>query len=196
MKQISTFNNKKDRTNLCFYMIFIIIGIAAGAVIAGKSKLSGSILINQSLCTQYFSWKDSLNTFVSLLIFLAAAYFAGLFAFGRACGLAMLIYRGMGIGVSAAMMYVIYGKGAVIPVVLTFLPRAAAAAFIAAVAVRESVRNSRAILAFCMNRYDSSENCIRFKLYCLRFIGLIIFSIFFSAADGAIVHLYSSMLRQ
>lgn len=195
MKQISTFNNKKDGTSLLFYMIFIIIGIAIGAFIAGKGRFSASVWINQMLFTQSFSWRTSLHTFISLLLFLGAAYLAGLFAFGRACGLALLIYRGIGIGVSAAMMYVVYGKGAVLSVVFTFLPRAAAAAFIAAVSVRESVRNSRAILAFCTNKYNSSENSISFKLYCLRFIVLIIFSIFISAADGAILHLYSSFRR-
>ena len=195
MKQISTFNNKKDGTSLLFYMIFVIIGIAIGAFIAGKSWLSASVWVNQMLYTQSFSWRDSLHTFVSLLLFLGAAYLAGLFAFGRACGLALLMYRGIGIGVSAALMYVMYGKAAVLPVVFTFLPRASASAFIAAVAVRESVRNSRAILAFCMNEYDSSENSVSFKLYCLRFIVLIIFSILISAADGAVIHLYSSLSR-
>lgn len=195
MKQISTFNNKKDGTSLPFYMVFVIIGIAIGAFIAEKSRLSASVWINQMLYTKSFSWRDSLHTLVSLLLFLGAAYLSGLFAFGRACGLALLMYRGIGIGVSAALMYVIYGKAAVLPVVFTFLPRASAAAFIADVAVRESVRNSRAILAFCMNRYDESENSVSFKLYCLRFIVLIIFSILISAADGAVIHLYSSFSR-
>ena len=195
MKQISTFNNKKGGTSLLFYMVFIIIGIAIGAFIAEKSRLSASVWVNQILFTHSFSCRDSLHTFISLLLFLGAAYLAGLFAFGRACGLALLIYRGIGIGVSAALMYVMYGKGAVLPVVFTFLPRAAAVAFIAAVAVRESVRNSRAILAFCMNRYDGSENSVSFKLYCLRFIVLIIFSILISAADGVVIHLYSSFSR-
>ena len=117
MKQISTFNNKKDGTSLPFYMVFVIIGIAIGAFIAEKSRLSASVWINQMLYTQSFSWRDSLHTFVSLLLFLGAAYLAGLFAFGRACGLALLMYRGIGIGVSAALMYVIYGKSAVLPVV-------------------------------------------------------------------------------
>ena len=127
MKNISTFNNKKDRTSLLFYMIFIIIGISMGAFIAGKSQMSASVWINQQLYTQSFSWSDSLHTFASLLLFLAAAYFAGLFAFGRLFGLSLLVYRGIGIGVSAGLMYAMYARGAVIPVIFTFLPRAAAA---------------------------------------------------------------------
>lgn len=195
MKQISTFNSQKDGTSLFFYMIFIIIGIAAGAFIAGRYQFSDTVWIDQSLFTRAFSLRSSLNTFVSLFLFLAAAYLAGLFAFGRACGLALLIYRGIGIGASAAMMYDVYGTNGVLPVMFTFLPRAASAAFIAALSVRESNRNSRAILAFCTNKINSSENYISFKLYCLRFIVLIIFSIFISAADGAILHLYSSFRR-
>lgn len=195
MKQISTFNTKKDGTSLLFYMIFIIIGIAIGAFISDKSHFSAFIWINQSLFTKSFPLRDSMNTLLSLILFLGAAYLTGLFAFGRACGLVLLIYRGIGIGVSAALMYVMYGKSAIVPVMITFLPKATAAAFIAAVAVRESVRNSRAIFAFCINRYDSSEKSISFKLYCLRFIVLIIFSIFISAVDGALVHLYCSFSR-
>ena len=195
MKQISTFNTKKDRTSLLFYMIFIIGGIGAGAFLSGKSQLSASVWINQQLFTRTFSMRDSLNTLVSLFLYLGAAFLTGLFAFGRPCGLALLVYRGIGIGVSAGLMYVMYGRGAVVPVIITFLPRAASAAFIAAVSIRESARNSRSILAFCMNRYDSGESSISFKLYCLRYIVLFIFSIFISAADGAVLYLYGSVRR-
>ena len=105
------------------------------------------------------------------------------------------MYRGIGIGASAGLMYIINGESAILPLILTFLPRATAVAFIAAVAVRESVRNSKALLAFCVNRYDNGENSISFKLYCIKYIVLIFFSIFISAADGAIACLYSSMHR-
>lgn len=195
MKQISTFNTKKDRTSLVFYMIFIIIGIATGAILAYKSHFSACIWINQCLFTMSFPLRDSVNTLLSLIIFLGAAYLSGLFAFGQVCGFILLIYRGIGIGVSASLMYAMYGKSAIIPVIITFLPKASAVVFIASVAIRESVRNSRAIFEFCISGYDSSEKSVSFKLYCLRFIVLIIFSILISAADGALVHFYCSFSR-
>ena len=195
MRQINTFNCQKKRTSLLFYMIFIIAGVFIGALIAEKNSLSASVLINQKLYTNSFSWHDSTHTLVSLLIFLCAAYFTGLFVFGQACGIVLLMYRGIGIDASTGLMYIIHSESAIIPLILTFLPRATAAAFIAALAVRESVHNSKALLAFCVNSYDKGENSISFKLYCIRYIVLMIFSIFISVADGAIAYLYSSMHR-
>ena len=195
MKQISTFNCQKKRTSLLFYMIFIIAGVFIGALIAGKNSLSASVLINQKLYLNAFSWHDSIYIFVSLFLFLCGAYFTGLFVFGQVCGIVLLMYRGIGIGASAGLMYIIHGESAILPLILTFLPRATGIAFISAVAVRESVHNSKALLAFCVNSYDKGENSISFKLYCIRYIVLMIFSIFISVADGAIAYLYSSMHR-
>lgn len=174
-------------------MIFVLCGIVIGSFAADRCNAASDLLIGQRMLTEGGAWHTFIGTFMSIGVFLLAAFAAGLSVFGAPCGLALLVLRGIGIGASVASMYLVYGKGAVLPVLVTVLPRSAAAAFIAVISVREAVRNSGALLAFCLDTETRGERQISFRLYCIRFVVLILFSIFISAADGAIVHFYASL---
>jgi len=194
MKQISTFNNnRKGRTSLLFYITFIIIGIVSGAFISEKESLSSCVWINQ--CFQMQKSVRSFFLLASMILFLFAAFLAGLSAVGQPFGLLLLVYRGVGIGVSAGAMYALRGQDAILPVIITFLPIASAVSVISALAVRESVRNSGIIFSFCLSRSEDSYDRPSFRLYCVRFIVLIIFSIFASAVNEVIIRLYISVRR-
>ena len=130
-----------------------------------------------------------------MILFLFAAFLAGLSAVGQPFGLLLLVYRGVGIGVSAGAMYALRGQDAILPVIITFLPIASAVSVISALAVRESVRNSGIIFSFCLSRSEDSYDRPSFRLYCVRFIVLIIFSIFASAVNEVIIRLYISVRR-
>jgi hypothetical protein len=134
------------------------------------------------------------TTFLSLVLFVFAAFLFGLSAVGQPFGLALLIYRGIGIGVSVTTLYAVFGTGSVMRVLVLVFPKALAVSAISVLAVRETVRSSNSLLSYCVkSEHDDNRNSIR--LYSLKFVVLILLSLLISAADGGVNYLYSAVSR-
>lgn len=199
MKHINTIShNAGRRTSLILFIILIILGIAAGSVYSIWNTAGISPWIHQyfaplSAGENVFALMS--HTFFSASVFSAAAFIIGLSAVGQPLGAVMLIYRGAGIGVSVASMYLLYGKAAVLPVLLLVLPKALAISAIAILSVRELMRSSGAMLSFCLNGEVRDDSRRGFRLYCIKFIVLILLSLIISAADGALSCIMANVLR-
>ena len=199
MKHISTFNVTRTRTSCLAYFILIIIGVAAGSFIAVKAKLPHSLWTVQGFMAseEYISaFSVAKDTFLSLALFAAAAFFFGFSAVGQPFALAMLIYRGTGIGIALTTIYAVSGRKAFLRVMLLVFPKAVAVAVISVLAVREAVRFSNSLFNCCVRResHDDSKNSM--KLYAFKFFVLILISLFISAADGGANYLYSAVAGQ
>ena len=197
MKHISTFNSTRSGTSCFVYVIFIIIGVAAGSFIAIKHSIVGSVWIEQGFmpvtgCSVYAVIR---NTFLSLTLFVSAAFLFGLSAVGQPFGLALLVYRGIGIGASVTTVYALMGKKALLRVLVLVFPKALAVTAISVLAVRETFRSSNYLLSYIAKRNERDDNRNSIKLYGLKFIVLILLSLLISAADGGINYLYSAVSR-
>ncbi|MBR1750672.1 MAG: hypothetical protein IJ740_07310 [Ruminococcus sp.] len=136
------------------------------------------------------------NTAASLLLFLAAAFISGLCAAGQPIGAALLIYRGFGIGLSAAQLYSVRGAAAIPAAAVLFLPKALAAEGTAGLAVRELIRSSNGLLRYLVTGQPPEEGESRsLRMYCVRFAVLAAISLFIAAADAVLSYLFSGLLR-
>lgn len=200
MKHISTFYENNDkRTSLFVYTLLVIAGIAVGSLMIKNRDTAYSFLVNQ----YFVSTGDELSvftlargTFISSLIFTAAAFFFGLCALGKLFGAVLLLYRGAGIGVSVALMYSCMGKAAFLPVLITVLPKAVAFSVLSILTIRETFRRSHSIFMYCIKDEVCSDDAQSFRLYCVKFIVLILLSLIISAADGGLNYLYFKIIRQ
>ncbi|WP_028516669.1 hypothetical protein [Ruminococcus flavefaciens] len=200
MKHISTFSDKnKPRTSLRVYILIVMAGIAVGSFMIKNNNISDLVFVNQ----YFIPVNDSLSvfalargTFVSSLIFTSAAFFFGLCAFGKPFGAMLLLYRSAGIGLSVALVYSCMSKASIFTLIITILPKAIAFSVLAILTVRETFRNSHSIFMFCIKDEAFSENTQGFRLYCIKFIVLIILSLIISVADGGLNYLYVYIMRQ
>lgn len=175
--------------------IFIAAGIVAGSVL--EVKKCGAV--SSPWIHQFFSpikcgsapLEMFGNFFLSSGIFVAAAFFIGLFAIGQPFGAAMLVFRGVGIGASVAGMYEIYGTDAFPAVMLLILPKAVISVMISLLAVRELIRSSNMLLSFTVSGEYHDDKRRSFRLYCIKFIVLIAISLISSALDTALNYAFS-----
>ncbi len=184
---------------LCIFILsgFAVAGIITGAVFACLHGVSSPWL------HQYFSPVYSgdkpfdifRNDMISSAVFIVAAFFIGLFAFGQPVGAAMLIYRGFGIGGSAAMMYSLYGNDAAAPVLVLITPKAVAVIILSVLAVRELIRSSGAIFSGIISENSHDEKRMNFKLYCIKFSVLLLLSLIVAAADTALNYISAGFLQ-
>lgn len=200
MKHISTFSDKTvSRTSLGAYIPVIMAGIAIGSLMIKNRTLASSVFINQyfiSANAGLSAFSLALGSFLSSLAFTAAAFFFGLCALGKPFGALLLMYRGAGIGVSVALVYSCMGKNALLPLLVTILPKAVAFSISAILTVREVFRSSHIIFMYCIKGDTFTENTHSFRLYCIKFIVLILLSLIISAADGGLNYLCVNIIRQ
>lgn len=175
-------------------MLVLVIGIAVGGFFTDISPTP--------FLHQYFSplfSGDTLaevfrNTFVSLLLFLAAAFLAGLSAFGQISGILMLFYRGFGIGISTALMYAEYGAGALPSVLVLLLPKVLLSTGISVLAVREMIRSSGMLLKYVVNDGSQEHDRKFFRLYCLKFAVLVFLSFAAAVLDSLMNYLLAGFI--
>jgi len=176
--------------------IAVIFGIAVGTFFQTVSADCSQPLIHQYFAPIY-SGNTVLevfrNTFVSSAVFTAIAFLIGTSAVGLPFGIAMLIYRGFGIGVSSTLMFALNGKGAFPAVAIMILPKAMAVTVVSVLAVRELIRSSSRLFVFWKDGNDEGERKT-VRLYIVKFIVLIVISIIIAAADSVINYVFSGLL--
>lgn len=191
MKHIKAYTLDQSKRNTLFILTaFVTIGIFIGAFFGARGvDIPDSPWVHQYLYPPFKSghFLDAFrNTVISSVFFLASIFLFGLFAAGQPLGAAMLVYRGFGIGSCASMLYSEYGRGAVPVIIILLIPKSIAFVYISILAVREDIRCSNFILRSLL--YTESDNFKRvsFRLYCIKFLVLILISVAVSALDIAL----------
>lgn len=191
-----------ESRRLCLLILNMVVlaGVAIGAVIAVKGQ--NTAITETSLMHQYFTPSLSgntvldvfRNTFVSSVIYLAIVFILGFFSLGQPLGIALLVHRGIGIGMSAAMMYINSGIEAIPAVLLLFLPKALVLAFIAVLSVRELLKLSCIQFSFVFREKTYEEKMKRtVKLYCIKFAVLAVFVMLAAVADSVLNYIFMDL---
>lgn len=161
-----------------------LAGIAAGSFAA--VFFADSEILQKYICPEVFGgtlFQIIFGTSVTCLMYLVVSFLLGLFLLGQGGGIAFLAGLGAEIGCTAALMYFERGAGAIMWVLLLYLPKTAALSAIGILSAREVIRNSTALLKSTI----SLEEAPSLKKYCLRFIflaaGVIIVSVIYGIAN-------------
>lgn len=189
MKHISYIGNRSRKTSIILLSILVIIGIIIGSIYQTVKIPEPSYWLHQYFAPVFkginlFEYMRN-GIFISIA-FTALVFLLGFFAFGQPFGIALLVYRGFGIGASAALMYTLYGGKAFVLILITVLPKAAALTFIAVLAVRELIRASVFSLSCWISENGNDSKRMSIQLYCLKFIVLAVMVIIAAAVDAAI----------
>lgn len=189
MKYIGTNLDKCSKwTSKLFLILIIIAGIIIGSFMQKpliECKWTHFISVESN---SVFS--DIKNTFFIMLFYIFCAFIVGSSALGQPLAYLVLLHVGSVIGSFAFLMYNYYGNSAFFSILITFLPKAIAISVVIVLAIVTAFRSSATL--FYAYRYgdvrDGRE--LDIKLYCIRFIVLILLSFIFSGAVGACDYLY------
>ncbi len=187
---------------LCLFLLnlTIVAGITIGAVMTACSREDG--FAENTWLNQYFAPIYSgntvldvfRNTFFSSAAFLAVIFILGFFSLGQPFGIALLVYRGVGIGVSVAQMYGLNGLSALPAVGILIIPKAIVLSFTASLAVRELIKLSNAQFSFLFRDKIAEEKMRReVKLYFIKFIVLIVVTMLTAMLDSAVNYIFMDL---
>lgn len=191
-----TYISETGKKNNGFFLLCLaeIIGIIIGSCVAVSYKDNEMLRHNISPALYGATLLEIFrSTLVSSLIFIVVAFFSGLFAFGQPVGIALIIAKGAEIGISATLVYAEKGLSAFPAVMVLNVPKAVAISAVAVLAVREVWRSSSDILHFMVSGEHVSEQ-VNLKLYCLKYIVLIVIIFIISMADSLMNYIFAGLL--
>ncbi len=189
--------NESRKKCLMLLNAAVIVGIAAGAVIAvilGADRLGEAKWLHQCF-SPLNSGNTVLEVFVNCFrmtgIFIGALFALGFCSCGQPLCAAFLIYRGFGIGAAAAQLYMLMGVSALPAVLVLVLPKAIVVSYITSLASREALKLSGTQFMLIFRDVLPEEKMQRtVKLYCIKFLVLMVFVILISVADSLLNYLF------
>jgi len=196
LRHICYLDQRSRITYVYILAAFLIAGIIAGAFFQAKYSPDPSAAVHQYAAPVYHG--ESLIRYIShsfalSVITLTAAFVLGFFALGQPFGPLLLIYKGFGIGASAAFLYSSFGTKAALSVAVLILPKAFFSALVLILGIRELLRASVYTLS-CWTGGDKSEHQeAALKLYCTKYLVLILISLIISASDAGINLLFAGL---
>lgn len=200
MRRAGKSHERKPISGTKFLMMLLVLGVAAGTLIAGNLSEGQSGTLSfiaqgfvESRANQTFL-QTFTASFFSASIFLMAAFFMGFCAISQPLEILLPMFKGIGLGVSMARIYLEYGgKGALI-CLLMVLPAAIACSFVIIIASREAIKMSGTFLnALKVSDSEQSGRDI-IKKYLLKFTVLIIASVFCALLDALLTWIFAGML--
>lgn len=185
-----------EKKNNGFFLLCLaeIAGIITGSCVS--VLYADNELLKQSVSPALFGvtlLEIFRHTLASSLIFVITAFFCGLFAFGQVMGIALIVIKGIEIGLSSAFLYAEKGLSAFPAVMVLNVPKAIALSAVAVLAVREMWRSSSALLRFLVSGEHVPEQ-VSLKLYCLKYIVLIVIIFIISIADSLMNYIFAGLL--
>ncbi len=170
------------------------VGITAGSVFQAVKSPKPSAWLHQYFAPIY----SGIDLFEYMcrgvgvtVLFLSVLFLTGFFALGQPVGCILMIFRGFAIGTSGAMMYTLHGGKAAAGMFVFVLPKAVLSVFVCALGVREALKASSYTLSGWLPDGFKEHEKTDIKLYCIKFIVLIIISLIISAADAAINYVFA-----
>ncbi len=189
MKQISYINNQKKSTLMPVLFFLAAVGIAVGALYQTMKAPEPSFWIHQYFAPIYSEtdlFGYMYRSFGTAVFFLLAAFLSGFSAVGQPFGVLLMISRGFGIGASGALMYTIHGGKALAGMLVFVLPKAVLSLLICGLGIREVLRASSYTLSGWLSEGFREYGKMDIRLYCVKFLVLIIISLIISAGDAII----------
>lgn len=195
MKHTTYISGTEKKNNGFFLLCLVeIIGIIIGSCMTVSCK--DNEIFRQNISPALYGatlLEIFRSTLVSSLIFVIAAFFCGLFAFGQVMGIALIVIKGIEIGLSSAFVYAEKGLSAFPVIMVLNVPKAIAVSAVVVLAVREVWRSSSAVLRFLVSGEHGSEQ-VSLKLYCVKYIVLIVIIFIISMADSLMNYIFAGLL--
>lgn len=135
-----------------------------------------------------------LHSFFASSLFMAAVFLLGFFALGQLPILAVLAYRGMGIGMVLSQCYSSHSGKEAFSAALLVIPSAVIACYALCMAAKEAVRFSTRLLAIVLSNDPCTGIAETTKLYGVRFLALEAVCAASAAADCFCSVLFASHL--
>lgn len=157
--------------------VFILVGVTIGAVLAKRAGLGKEQ--NFSVLMQEMLSKDAaakgfgnlfLSSFFSSAVLLCAAYIFGLCAAGLLGEIAVLLFKGAGIGLTMGYVYLQYGVKGVSICALFILPWAIITCLALMIACREGIRFSMRMAAALAPNGLQEKLWGSFCEYCYKYV--------------------------
>lgn len=192
MKTISLVHyRKKQRTG--FYIAAVFLGILIGSAFASFFSVTDTEWIYQyfRICSAETIKEYLIESICFSVLYIVTVFVIGLSVFGQAADFLLLLYRGAGVGASAAYMYLSTGRNAALPLLVYVFPKAIIILCISFIAIRESVYASRYIADLCIGKSMITDDGFSLRLYCLRLLVIVILLFIISAIDGGVLLLFS-----
>lgn len=112
------------------------------------------------------------NSLSGTSVFIAAVFLCGLCPLGQPAELAVLLFRGMGLGLTLSQLYGAYGKAGILHTMGLILPGAAISTLAMVIAVREAVALSNIYLRMSLSDRQETGLMEPVKLYAAKFMVL------------------------
>lgn len=169
-----------------------IVGIVIGSALVSSGKIPERLmaLFCPAMCGETLMDVFS-GTLILSVIFLTAAFLSGLFAFGQVTAVGLITAAGAGFGSSAAMIYAEKSFAALPAVLLLHLPKTLGLSAVIFLAVRETLRSSTAVLR---GLTSGGQEGGTLKLYCVKFIVLLLISLLISAVDALLNYVFACLV--
>ncbi|MGN0661426.1 MAG: stage II sporulation protein M [Oscillospiraceae bacterium] len=198
-KKIIEAKEKSDSMGFGFFMAATLFGVLLGTVlvwILNDSQQTSLKAITQgfveSRANQGFLEIAS-SSFFSAAVYLIIAFFLGFCAISQPISLLLPFFKGMGLGLSMAQIYLEYGFSGIYICLASILPNALIVIFAVILAARESIRLSNVFLHSAM-RGSSGEERGLVKNYLLKFTILFLMALAAAVADGVLCLIFSKLL--
>lgn len=191
-----------QRRKLSLGLLFLLMsgGVVAGTVMVCAADSPDTL--NRGLFTQNLLKTPEiktviqiyLNAFLPLGTALLVQYLCGFSALGQILTAAGIVYRGVSTGIAASLFYMMLGIKGVAAILIMLFPFAAASAAILILGARESIKFSNLFMNFAFGKHDDEDRHPEIKLYTVKFVVLIIFSIVAAAADSVITYFFTEII--
>lgn len=190
-----------ENRRLCFIFLTAVMtmGILIGSIIAVSEH---SFINNKAVFNQFISplnngntlFEIMKNTVISVGGILALIFCTGFFSIGQPLAVAVMLYRGIGTGISVALTYMTFGEKGVYITLLFIVPKILATSVILILGIREALRLSNIIYSYLF-KGSAEENMNRYiRLYCVKFFVLLLFVFVTAILDGGLNYFFRYLL--
>ena len=195
-----TGNKEQGSIGIFVFMLILIIGLIMGTLLIKMADTTQQGILNT--ITSSFINERASHSFVenfcsslfSTSVFLLVAFFIGYFALGKPIALFIPMFKGLGLGISMADIFMQNGlKGYLICLAL-ILPNALISSFAIVLASRESARNSSKIFSFVCGKSKEDEGGIHSGAYIIKFTVFFGLSLIGALADAGLTKLLAGVI--
>ena len=193
MQHIQYVAGRGKKVHIYLLGIAVLSGLITGSVYQAVKAPYPSALIHQFFAPVYNSMKISdyvWDSFMQSVILLAVMFLLGFFALGQPFGVLLLFYKGFGIGASSAMIYELFGIKGAVSIVFLVVPKASAIILMTMLGARELIRSSNYTLSCWTSHTEPNVNDNIFRLYCIKFLVLMLSAAVISGIDSAVNLVY------
>ena len=194
-----TGKREKESFGVLIFIITFLLGLIMGTVLIKMTSISEQSVLSEitssfiNTKTQQGFLDNLLSSFFSTSVFLLFAFFVGFFALGKPIAILIPMFKGLGLGISMADIFMQNGvKGYLICLILV-LPSAIVSLIAIIFASKEAAKASSLIFSFVCRKINSESDDTRFGAYIIKFTAFFIIALLGAVIDATLTFFFSNM---